>query len=465
LKTRIWTLLSKEKFALAFMVMLLTLFTIVLTYKHYIDYQKYRTELGEEYKNINPDFVDSWPWYDWGIGPYVFMLKFITAGVWIGIIIRGLQKIKFRKHRELKAISLLLIPLIASIPTSKAYPNITSIPTSDTDVDILFAGDEEFMSGYITSTWGDVWLKDLVEIGVPPWYSGIFERVQGYFNDQVGINIVFHGWMTWDSDDEVTNCYYMLQEAIEEIGGTWIHDPTWPDNGYWRFNKGMLWNGVVIDMLVAWTWQDMSRRGLGPFEWGACILKYENFLTDDNAMQHEMSHLYGLLHCGHILCVMNEPFLEFTETWQSSCHDYMVSHKNYFTRHGLAINSNPHGETNPSAGLYYYYNGTRVVLSAVGDTYYFFKKWVYNNTFTSFDNPWTFSVAASWDIYPIFCSIADFDEDGDVDYDDIVYFITAYIVFWSTGVKDPRCDFDNDCDIDYDDKLFFLDRYYEYWNP
>jgi len=61
--------------------------------------------------------------------------------------------------------------------------------------------------------------------------------------------------------------------------------------------------------------------------------------------------------------------------------------------------------------------------------------------------------------------VGDFDGDFDVDYDDIVYFVTAYINYWSGGGKDPKCDFDNDCDIDYDDILIFVTAYIDYWTP
>jgi len=61
--------------------------------------------------------------------------------------------------------------------------------------------------------------------------------------------------------------------------------------------------------------------------------------------------------------------------------------------------------------------------------------------------------------------LGDFDGDGDVDYDDIVYFVTAYINYWSGMGKDPACDFDNDCDIDYDDILAFVTAYIDYWTP
>jgi len=61
--------------------------------------------------------------------------------------------------------------------------------------------------------------------------------------------------------------------------------------------------------------------------------------------------------------------------------------------------------------------------------------------------------------------VGDFDGDGDVDYDDIVYFVDAYIKYWSGEGKDPLCDFDSDCDIDYDDILTFVSAYIDYWTP
>jgi len=61
--------------------------------------------------------------------------------------------------------------------------------------------------------------------------------------------------------------------------------------------------------------------------------------------------------------------------------------------------------------------------------------------------------------------LGDFDGDFDVDYDDIVYFVTAYIRYWSGQGKDPMCDFDKDCDIDYDDIVAFVTAYIDYWTP
>jgi len=61
--------------------------------------------------------------------------------------------------------------------------------------------------------------------------------------------------------------------------------------------------------------------------------------------------------------------------------------------------------------------------------------------------------------------VGDFDGDFDVDYDDIIYFVDAYIKYWSGQGKDPACDFDSDCDIDYDDILIFVTAYIDYWTP
>jgi len=60
-------------------------------------------------------------------------------------------------------------------------------------------------------------------------------------------------------------------------------------------------------------------------------------------------------------------------------------------------------------------------------------------------------------------SVGDFDGDFDIDYDDIVYFVDAYIKYWSGQGKNAVCDLDNDCDIDYDDILIFVDAYIYYW--
>jgi hypothetical protein len=57
----------------------------------------------------------------------------------------------------------------------------------------------------------------------------------------------------------------------------------------------------------------------------------------------------------------------------------------------------------------------------------------------------------------------DFDEDVDIDSEDIKYFTNAYSAY-QQGVLDPETDLDNDGDIDYDDIIAFVDTYIAYWS-
>ena len=61
----------------------------------------------------------------------------------------------------------------------------------------------------------------------------------------------------------------------------------------------------------------------------------------------------------------------------------------------------------------------------------------------------------------------DFDGDSNIDYEDIVSFVDAYIAYAGQGVLDSEHregDMDNDGDIDYNDIIAFVDAYIEYWS-
>ena len=57
-----------------------------------------------------------------------------------------------------------------------------------------------------------------------------------------------------------------------------------------------------------------------------------------------------------------------------------------------------------------------------------------------------------------------FDEDGDIDHEDVVSFVDAYIAYEEERVLFPEADFDNDGDIDRDDIIAFVDAYMAYWS-
>jgi len=56
----------------------------------------------------------------------------------------------------------------------------------------------------------------------------------------------------------------------------------------------------------------------------------------------------------------------------------------------------------------------------------------------------------------------DFDSDGDVDFDDILTFVDAYIEFTASHMVNPKADLDHDNDIDFNDILAFADAYILY---
>ena len=63
--------------------------------------------------------------------------------------------------------------------------------------------------------------------------------------------------------------------------------------------------------------------------------------------------------------------------------------------------------------------------------------------------------------------LGDFDGDGDVDSDDVLTFLCAWIDYWFNPPLDPEyevCDFDEDGAIDPDDVLAFLSAWIDYWS-
>lgn len=336
---------AKSLMLLTVVSIALTVLVIPLKIQQDIAYERYIQGL-----NISGTVVDYPPsWYIWGIGPLVMIMGLFAVISWIFSLSIVINLTIRKNNKSLSGrkslVALLLIPLLLTIITSGyVYKTTNAVETksevlstdkaftstSDTTVNALFAGDEEFMSSSVLWGLGTKPLPEIVE-------QDLFPAYRDQFATKLGINILFSGWATWDSDDGTTHPYWMLQEAIREIGGTWVTDPSWANGGYWRFNKGMLWNGVVIDLLIAWTFQGMEGRGLAPFPWGVAIIRFDStvdrmiFSKHVHAMLHETSHLYDLQHCSDLYCLMH-PDNFYGLNWCSTCKDYMIAHKDYFTR-------------------------------------------------------------------------------------------------------------------------------------
>lgn len=140
------------------------------------------------------------------------------------------------------------------------------------NIDILVVEDEEFAG--LWQGFKNEWY----------WY---FTDALDYYYCLVGAPMIIRGTVSWDSNDNCHDPYYLLQEAIQETG----------------YKRHMYYNGYYIDLLVVFTAQEMDMAGFSPPDWYALIIKH-SFLCQEIIITHELGHQFNLPHCENILCVM-----------------------------------------------------------------------------------------------------------------------------------------------------------------
>jgi len=145
-------------------------------------------------------------------------------------------------------------------------------------------------------------------------------------------NIEFYpmGYVFWDSNDNPTGPYAMLNEAMEEAG----------------FESGMMLGGYVMHIFVAFTGQDIPLcYGLANSTLGIVLVEhtYPSGVgqATDNVLQHELSHLYDADDESEsgLDCVMNYypqwigfPYFKWvrtaliTENWCAGCSATIMNH-------------------------------------------------------------------------------------------------------------------------------------------
>jgi prenyltransferase beta subunit len=94
-----------------------------------------------------------------------------------------------------------------------------------------------------------------------------------------------------------------------------------------------------------------------------------------------------------------------------------------------------------------------------------------SNDYPGIDKGWNTAyavVALSLNPYPVNMAppsiLGDFNLDGDIDYEDVVSFIDAYIAYEEEKVLVPEADFDNDSNIDREDLMALVYAYVAYWS-
>lgn len=180
----------------------------------------------------------------------------------------------------------------------------------ETTIDVLVAEDEEFRdwAGFLYGYYR--WL----------WYLDVDEAFAD-FQNTFGITFQIRGIIEWDSNDNVNDAYYLLEEAISETG----------------FAPGQtVVNGYVIDLLMVFsTWPQCDMIGFSFPDWKALIVN--NFAFNAvplcDLFQHELSHQFYVTHCNDLNCVMYSSLMPYDRTWGCQQHyDDINASKSRFWR-------------------------------------------------------------------------------------------------------------------------------------
>ena len=304
--------------------------------------EKAKEQWGDE---LVDKIVDFRPIYSWRSGELLVMMGIFIAIAWIVNIFKSVMELKKRRNGHSKIIPLIVCGMIVMlIGTTLNLSFAVAEPTHEEEhifcvpnsVDLLFVCDEELRAK-----------KEYVKIKengkYEIWYSTrkieeiVFPHLQKRFLEQVGISIAFNGWISWDSNDNEHDPIFLVIEAMEETG--WVAEQTYRERSLEA--HGLTWTDAHrrMDILVVLTLQSMWYDGqainkwaaeelsqaLGKtVYWDACIVKYKVGDVDYSCqfIQHEVSHLFGLSHCGDISCVMNtEGIFHFEVQWCSSCRE------------------------------------------------------------------------------------------------------------------------------------------------
>lgn len=221
-------------------------------------------------------------------------------------------------------------------------------------VNVLVAGDEE-----MTST---KWQYFGESLHWMTYTKRQIARASSYFYECFRIQLSVEKFATWDSDDSCgAVCPATLEEVRTELG----------------FYSGMIWEGVRIDILIAWTNQYSPLwAGMADLDNSVIIMQPQADWIDDNLVQHEFTHLYGIPN-NHFdfehICVMNQEILFLiytieegqiiyindwvvivygTNDWCAECHQTI---KNNRLKYGVeTVNrypNNPHRGSAPSTAV------------------------------------------------------------------------------------------------------------------
>lgn len=167
-------------------------------------------------------------------------------------------------------------------------------PASATEilhVDVLCVADEEFNEG---SIWVPTPIPPFGRIIPLPvdsneWAETQMEELSEYFLETFQIEIHWHHWLSFDSNDANQFLYDLLVEAKREKSLHW----------------SMRYDGENMELMMIFTQQSLhyaEPRGAGYPWWRICAIRAT--LNMENVMLHEIGHQFDLEHCSNSRCAM-----------------------------------------------------------------------------------------------------------------------------------------------------------------
>ena len=250
-------------------------------------------------------------------GKIMVLLGLAIFVSWVGFLSFRLDTFISKRKRKTQIAAIAL----AAFSLSLCFTTLPVAQAGYTEkyVDALVVRDEEWKAG-----WGHCHVPGLA-FPLPLPYNETAKTAMKLtaerFHETFGIEIRWHYWVEWDSDDNEEWPDDLLDEAITETG----------------FQPGMSYNSYIIDVLVVFTGQDLvaGYHGFSYPPWKALIIEYITHEDEDESLQHEFSHQFYAEHCSN-WCVMNVEaifnLLRDVKCWCSSCQTTINGNADRFWR-------------------------------------------------------------------------------------------------------------------------------------
>jgi hypothetical protein len=352
----------------------------------YQQYDGYVVALLSKYPEPIRPYVDFIPPF-WATiyGQVAFCFLFVLTVLWIVQLAYFVKK----KHWKIFVVTatigaLLLVSQFGSSSNGEVSQVQIATPQPQNIVDVCVVLDEEYRARYPNIDYQTAEQAVQSELNKANYFTSIL--VTDCFNTTFGITFEIRQFVYWDSEDSVTDAYDLLQEAIRENGGVW------DSVNHWYVYPG----GTIevsshlykLDLLMAFTGQDMDMYGLSPPMWNASICKYAGYTL----MRHELSHQYWVEHCSDPNCVMNPSFpLKFD--WCGTCEQFLLANRDkWVTEYQATISTTIGGQTNMPAGKYLFNRGTEITINAIPSEGYTFNYWLIDGWQTVTTNPITLTM-------------------------------------------------------------------------